>query len=91
MGEPALTDGWHLDRYREGDETAILELFAAVFGNSRSLAHWTWQFKRNPYAGPFVTIARRNADGAVVGIYSVMPMKLRTRAVDGSTPGGMTP
>lgn len=57
MGEPALTDGWHLDRYREGDETAILELFAAVFGQSRSLAHWTWQFKRNPYAGPFVTIA----------------------------------
>src|SRR5262249_47373193 len=30
-------------------------------------------FKRNPYAGPFLTIARRNADGAVVGIYSVMP------------------
>jgi hypothetical protein len=65
-----------LERYQAGDETGLLELFATVFGKSRSLEHWTWQFKRNPYGGPFVSLARRGRDRAVVGGYSVMPVML---------------
>ena len=74
MADPAAPRTWHVERYREGDEAAILALFRDVFGRPRSAAHWSWQFARNPYGGPFATLARRDRDGAVVGIYSVMPM-----------------
>jgi len=67
---------WRLERYREGDESAILELFRTVFGKSRSLEHWRWQFKDNPYGGPFISLARRVEDGVVVGSYSVTPVML---------------
>jgi predicted N-acetyltransferase YhbS len=76
MPEATQVRPWRLERYRPGDEQAILELFRTVFGKSRSLAHWTWQFKDNPYGGPFISLARREDDGAVVGSYSVMPVKL---------------
>lgn len=71
-----VTPSWRLERYRDGDEVEILALFKTVFGKSRSLEHWTWQFKQNPYGGPFVSLARREGDGAVVGSYSVMPVQL---------------
>ncbi len=76
MPEPTPARPWRLERYRDGDETAILGLFRTVFGRSRSVEHWRWQFRDNPYGGPFVTLARREDDGAVVGSYSVMPVRL---------------
>lgn len=76
MPEPTAARPWRLERYRDGDEEAILGLFRAVFGKSRSSEHWRWQFKDNPYGGPFVALARRVDDGAVVGSYSVMPVML---------------
>jgi hypothetical protein len=76
MPEPTPTPTWRLARYRDGDEHAVLDLFRTVFGRARSLEHWTWQFKANPYGGPFVSMARRLTDDAVVGSYSVMPVKL---------------
>lgn len=77
MADPGRpTEPWQLARYREGDEREILALFTDVFRRPRSLEHWQWQFKRNPYGGPFATLARRERDGAVVGIYSVTPMPL---------------
>lgn len=85
MPEAPPARPWRIERYRDGDEHAILELFRTVFGKSRSLPHWTWQFKQNPYGGPFVSLARREDDGAVVGSYSVMPVMLNVlgRAVLG--------
>ncbi len=71
---PAAAD-LRIERYRDGDEAGILELFETVFGKKRSRAHWTWQFKQNPYAGPFVSTAR-SADGKVVASYSVAPIQL---------------
>ncbi len=76
MPEAKPVRPWRIERYREGDERAVLDLFQTVFGKSRSLAHWVWQFKDNPYGGPFVSLARREDDGAVVGSYSVMPVML---------------
>lgn len=76
MSEAKPVEEWRLERYQPGDETRVLELFQTVFGKPRSLEHWTWQFKRNPYGGPFVSMARRVRDGAVVGSYSVMPIQL---------------
>jgi len=76
VAEPKPAEEWRLERYEAGDEAGLLELFRTVFGKSRSLEHWTWQFQRNPYGGPYVTIARRARDRAVVGGYSVMPVML---------------
>jgi predicted N-acetyltransferase YhbS len=76
MPETTPSRPWRLERYRDGDEQAILGLFREVFGRSRSPEHWRWQFKDNPYGGPFVSLARRIDDGAVVGSYSVMPVML---------------
>jgi GNAT superfamily N-acetyltransferase len=67
---------WRIERYRDGDETAVLALFTDVFRRPRTVAHWTWQMKRNPYGGPFVAMARRTGDGAIVGINGAMSMKL---------------
>jgi predicted N-acetyltransferase YhbS len=67
---------WRLERYRPGDEAGVLDLFRTVFGKARSLEHWNWQFRDNPYGGPFVSLARRESDGLVVGSYSVMPVML---------------
>src|SRR5439155_2421485 len=75
MPEARNVRPWRVERYREGDEQAVLDLFRTVFGHSRSLEHWRWQFKGNPYGGPFVSLARREDDGTV-GSYSVMPVML---------------
>ena len=72
--EPARD--WIIKRYEDGDEIAILELFNSVFGLHRSLEHWRWQFKDNPYAGPFASQARLKADGSLVGTHIVMPFQL---------------
>jgi Acetyltransferase (GNAT) domain len=70
------TPTWRVERYSPGDEEEVLGLFRTVFGKSRSVEHWIWQFRDNPYGGPFVSIARRESDGAVIGSYSVMPLML---------------
>jgi GNAT superfamily N-acetyltransferase len=76
MDDRADAGDWRLVRYREGDEKDILALFTNVFHRPRSREHWQWQFRDNPYGGPFATTARRTSDDAVIGIYSVTPMRL---------------
>ncbi len=71
---------WTLGPYRPGDDREILALFNAGFGRDRSLETWNWRFQRNPYGGPYASLARRNSDGSLVGTYMCLPFKL---AVDG--------
>ncbi len=73
--EPRPVD-WDLHAYRPGDEAEILELFNTSFGARRSPEHWRWKFLQNPYGGPHVTLARRRADGLVVGTHVLMPFRL---------------
>ncbi len=76
---------WAVERYRPGDERDMLALFKRVFGHERSVEHWTWQFKNNPYGGPFATLARRKTDHALVGQHVVMLylLNVKGRAVKG--------
>jgi hypothetical protein len=76
MHETGVSEAWRLERYQPGLETGVLELFTLVFGKARSLEHWHWQFRDNPYGGPFVSTVRRATDGLVVASYSVMPLQL---------------
>ena len=80
MGEGRGQDvDWVIERYRSGDERDILELFHIVFGTERSMEHWLWQFKDNPYGGPFATLARRSSDRRLAGHHIVMPFPLNVK------------
>ena len=52
------TEDWTLERFRPGDEKDVMALFATVFGYPRSVEHWNWQFRDNPYGGPFIAFGR---------------------------------
>lgn len=67
---------WSTRRYLPGDELDLLALFNRVFGRSRSLDHWRWQFERNPYAPPTIVVARRRSDDLLAGSHVVMPVAL---------------
>ncbi|HVN76248.1 MAG TPA: hypothetical protein VMT19_08035 [Thermoanaerobaculaceae bacterium] len=45
----ARRDRFTIREYRDGDESAILPMFAASFGTPRSEAHWRWKFRDDPY------------------------------------------
>ena len=79
MTAPEAPREWVIKRYEDGDEAAILALFNREFGLERSLEHWRWQFKRNPYGGPFASQARRKSDGALLGTHVVMPFQLNVK------------
>jgi predicted N-acetyltransferase YhbS len=70
---------WIVEPYRPGDEHELLSLFNRVFGLNRSLQHWEWQFKRNPYGGPFISLARHRENRMLVGSHVVMPFPLNVK------------
>jgi len=72
---------WTTRRYRSGDEHDLLSLFNRVFGKSRSLDHWRWQFERNPYAPPTMILARRRSDDLLAGSHVVMPIAMNAGGV----------
>lgn len=44
--------------YRDGDEAAILELFARSFPHApRALPHFEWKYRRNPFGSERITLA----------------------------------
>ena len=45
----ATRDDLFMRPYRDGDEGHILSLFQVAFGHSRTLAHWQWKFRDNPF------------------------------------------
>jgi len=46
--------------YRQGDENQIVALFKDVFQTQRSLAHWSWKYRDDPYGSHLVSLAWRN-------------------------------
>ncbi len=62
--------------YQEGDEEKILQLFATGFGKKRSLEHWNWKFKNNPYFRPISVLSWEATENQLVGQYTVMPTNL---------------
>lgn len=56
--------------YRPGDEVAIQEVFAEVFGVDRSLAEWRWKFL-SPPRGSRILLAF-DTDGALVAQYAAV-------------------
>lgn len=64
-----MTDEIVVRGYREGDEALILPLFREVFQTERTLDHWRWKFKDNPYGNGKIAEAF-TSDGVLAGQYA---------------------
>jgi hypothetical protein len=53
----ARKDKVFLRVYENGDELNILPMFREVFQNRRTMAHWQWKFRDNPFANHKVALA----------------------------------
>jgi hypothetical protein len=62
--------------YRDGDEAAILDLFARSFPHApRSSAHFSWKYRQNPFGNGRISLA---FDGdRLVGHYAGYPVPFR--------------
>src|SRR5438046_5530495 len=58
--------------YQQGDEAAILDLFARAFHLPRSRAHFDWKYLHNPYGNEHISLA---CDASrLVGHYAGYPV-----------------
>ena len=79
-----MKPSWKVRRYREGDESAILELMNTVYGRWHTPQYWEWKYKKNPGGSSIICLAED--DEKVIGHYSSIPfpMKLGNSYVKGS-------
>jgi hypothetical protein len=76
----AKLDGHRVRAARDGDEPAILDLFARSFHTARSLEHWRWKYRENPYGNGRISLAFA-PDGELVGQYCAYPVRLYRKGV----------
>jgi hypothetical protein len=60
-------------RFGPGDETAILDLFRRSFHAERSLDHFAWKFRSNPYGNEHISLAW--LDSKLVAQYAAYPVR----------------
>jgi SAM-dependent methyltransferase len=65
----AVKDTYFLGRYVENMEQEVVPAFNETFGVHRSMSHWKWKYKENPFGKEAVVIAR-DQDRSLVGHYS---------------------
>ena len=63
----------YLRDYRKGDENTILPVFREIFKAQRSMAHWHWKFRDNPY-GAYKIAQAVSRNGDLAGHYSGYPV-----------------
>ncbi len=66
-------DDVFLRPYGKGDEETILPMFQEVFNTKRSMAHWYWKFRDNPF-GTYKIAQAISHDGVLAGHYSGYPV-----------------
>ena len=71
----ARPDSYLVRLYRDGDESAILRLFEQSFA-PRSLDHWTWKYRDNPFGTLAISEAIGPA-GELVAHYAAYPVPFR--------------
>lgn len=75
-GERSLNvveEKWDVRRYKKGDETGIIRLFA-VQGEPHSLEDWRSLYSENPF-GLYVSVADYN--GKIIGHQSLVPVSMK--------------
>ena len=64
--------------FRDGDEDAILELFARSFHLPRTREHFDWKYRRNPFGSEHISVAFDDANreefetGLMCGVFQVL-------------------
>jgi len=66
---------WHLRKYRDGDEQAIVELLNIAFGRWHNLEYWKWRYKKNPAGSPIIWLAEH--DSKIIGHCAVIPIRMK--------------
>lgn len=69
----AKKDDFFIKHYKAGDEFTILPMFNSVFNVNRTLEHWHWKFRDNPY-GSFKVSEAFSREGALVAHYAGYPV-----------------
>lgn len=69
----ARNDPFSVRTYSPSDEHGILEMFNKVFGTNRTLDHWYWKFRDNPY-GSFRISLTFSEKGLLVAHYAGYPV-----------------
>jgi GNAT acetyltransferase-like protein len=68
---------WYLREYKENDENEIVSLYNSTFRRSRSLTHWNWKFKDNPYSKKIIaSLACAETTNKIIGHNTVIPVRL---------------
>jgi hypothetical protein len=62
--------------FRDGDETAIRDLFRRSFGHELSVDTWRWRYRDHPLGAHRITVAI-GEDGALLGHYGGYPVEWR--------------
>lgn len=82
MPDETAADRFTIRRFREGDEKAILDLFARSFHVTRSREHFDWKYRRNPFGQEHISVAFDQA-GALAGQYAAYAVPFRNSEHDG--------
>jgi len=78
-------DPFFIRSYLEGDEHEILALFNEAFKTTRSLDHWYWKFRDNPYGYHRICVGVSN-DGGIVSQYAGNPVPFCSTIEGDTTP-----
>lgn len=78
-------DPFFIRSYMEGDEHEILALFNEVFKTDRSLDHWYWKFRDNPYGSHKICVGI-SGEGEIVSQYAGYPVPFCSTIEDDTTP-----
>jgi len=67
--------------FHDGDEEAILELFARSFHQPRTREHFDWKFRRDPFGNKRISLTFDD-EGRLVGHYAAYAVPFRDRGRD---------
>lgn len=69
----ARKDRFRVRSYSEGDEQAIVAMFNEVFHTHRTMEHWCWKFRDNPF-GSYRICLGQSENGVLVSQYAGYPV-----------------
>ncbi|EFK11518.1 conserved hypothetical protein [delta proteobacterium NaphS2] len=69
----ARKDNFWIRSYMPGDEQKILAMFNQVFGTCRTMEHWQWKFRGNPFGSERISLCF-SREGTLVSQYAGYPV-----------------
>ncbi|MCD6223933.1 MAG: methyltransferase domain-containing protein, partial [Deltaproteobacteria bacterium] len=72
-------DQVYIRAYQEGDEEQILPMFNRIFFQQRSLEHWRWKYRDNPFGSQKIVVAVDD-EGTLAGHFAAFPVPYHSPA-----------